>query len=41
MIAAIIEGDANRLRQMTAETLAYLAWLNRFCEARGLGGDSA
>jgi CRISPR-associated protein Cmr5 len=39
LIAAIIEGDANRLRHITGEALAYLAWLNRFCEARGLGGE--
>jgi CRISPR-associated protein Cmr5 len=40
VIDAIRAGDANHLRHMTAEALAYLAWLNRFCEARGLGGDT-
>jgi CRISPR type III-B/RAMP module-associated protein Cmr5 len=39
LIADIVSGDSDRLRWLTAETLAYLAWLTRFCEARGLTGD--
>jgi CRISPR type III-B/RAMP module-associated protein Cmr5 len=39
LIEDIISGDSNRLRWLTAEALAYLAWLNRFCEARGLTED--
>jgi CRISPR type III-B/RAMP module-associated protein Cmr5 len=35
----IVNGGSDRLRWVTAESLAYLAWLNRFCEARGLTGD--
>lgn len=39
LIEEIIDGDSDRLRWLTAEALAYLAWLIRFCEARGLTGD--
>jgi CRISPR type III-B/RAMP module-associated protein Cmr5 len=39
LIDDIINGDSNRLRWLTAEALAYLAWLTRFCEARGLIED--
>jgi CRISPR-associated protein Cmr5 len=35
LIAEIVNGDSDRLRWLTAEALAYLAWLTRFCEARG------
>jgi CRISPR-associated protein (Cas_Cmr5) len=35
LIEDIINGDSDRLRWLTAEALAYLAWLSRFCEARG------
>jgi CRISPR type III-B/RAMP module-associated protein Cmr5 len=41
LIADIINGDSDRLRWLTAEALAYLAWLARFCEARGLTEDEA
>jgi CRISPR type III-B/RAMP module-associated protein Cmr5 len=37
----IVNGDSDRLRWLTAEALAYLAWLTRFCEARGWTGDEA
>jgi len=39
LIYDIINGGSDRLRWVTAESLAYLAWLTRFCEARGLTGD--
>lgn len=39
LIEDIISGDSDRLRWLTAEALAYLAWLSRFCEARGLTED--
>ena len=39
LIENIIQGDSDRLRWLTAEALAYLAWLTRFCEARGLTED--
>jgi hypothetical protein len=39
LICDIVNGGSDRLRWVTAESLAYLAWLTRFCEARGLTGD--
>jgi CRISPR type III-B/RAMP module-associated protein Cmr5 len=39
LVADIVGGDSDRLRWLTAEALAYLAWLTRFCEARQLIGD--
>jgi CRISPR type III-B/RAMP module-associated protein Cmr5 len=39
LIYDIVNGGSDRLRFVTAESLAYLAWLTRFCEARGLTGD--
>jgi CRISPR-associated protein Cmr5 len=39
LIAEIINGDSDRLRWLTAEALAYLAWLTRFCEAHGWTED--
>ena len=39
LVADVINGDSDRLRWLTAEALAYLAWLTRFCEARGLTED--
>lgn len=39
LVEDIINGDSDRLRWLTAEALAYLAWLARFCEARGLTED--
>ena len=39
LIDDIVNGDSNRLRWLTAEALAYLSWLTRFCEARGLTED--
>jgi hypothetical protein len=39
LIEDIIGGNSDRLRWLTAEALAYLAWLSRFCEARGLTED--
>lgn len=32
-------GTVDTLREQTVETLAYLQWLNRFCEAEGLTVD--
>jgi CRISPR/Cas system CMR-associated protein Cmr5 small subunit len=40
LIEDIMQGDSDRLRWLTAEALAYLAWLTRFCEARGLTEES-
>lgn len=39
LIEDIVNGGSDRLRWLTAEALAYLAWLTRFCEAHGLTGD--
>jgi CRISPR-associated protein Cmr5 len=39
LIYDIVNGGSDRLRWVTGESLAYLAWLTRFCEARGLTGD--
>ena len=39
LIYDIVNGGSDRLRWVTAESLAYLAWLTRFCEARELTGD--
>ena len=33
LILAIINNDANFLRRATEESLLYLQWLTRFCEA--------
>jgi CRISPR type III-B/RAMP module-associated protein Cmr5 len=41
LVEDIIHGDSDRLRWLTAEALAYLAWLTRFCEARGWTEDAA
>ena len=41
LIEDIISGDSDRLRWLTAEALAYLAWLTRFCEARGWTEEEA
>jgi CRISPR-associated protein Cmr5 len=40
LLAAVITGTADSLRMHTAETLAYLQWLNRFCEANNLTDDT-
>ena len=40
LLEAVITGTADTLRQYTAETLAYLQWLNRFCEANNLTEDA-
>lgn len=40
LLRAVIDGTADYLRQVTDETLAYLQWLNRFCEANKLTDDS-
>jgi CRISPR type III-B/RAMP module-associated protein Cmr5 len=39
LIGDIVESNSDRLRWLTSEALAYLAWLARFCEGRGLIGD--
>jgi CRISPR-associated protein Cmr5 len=36
LLETIIHGDADLLRRATDEVLAYLMWLNRFAEAKGL-----
>ena len=36
LMQAVVDGDSDFLRCATAETLAYLTWLNRFAEAEGL-----
>jgi CRISPR-associated protein Cmr5 len=36
LLESVINGDSEFLRVATAETLAYLNWLNRFAEAVGL-----
>lgn len=40
LIESIVHGDAGFLRLATAETLAYLQWLNRFAEAEALTEDA-
>jgi len=40
LLNAIIQGTADDLRMYTAEVLAYLQWLNRFCEANKLSDDT-
>jgi len=35
----IEHANADKLREQTVETLAYLQWLNRFCEATGTSAD--
>lgn len=37
LLQSVMAGDADLLRRATAETMAYLQWLNRFLEAKGLG----
>jgi CRISPR-associated protein Cmr5 len=39
LLKAVILGTADFLRQATDEALAYLQWLNRFCEANKLSDD--
>lgn len=39
LLRSIIDGDSDRLRRATDESLAYLQWLNRFAEAEGLVTD--
>ncbi len=36
LLQAIIKADSQFLRRATNEVLAYLGWLNRFLEAKGL-----
>jgi len=36
LLERIIKGDSDFLRRATDEVLAYLSWLNRFAEAKGL-----
>lgn len=40
LLASIVAGDAIFLRRATEEALAYLQWLNRFVEAKGLGDQT-
>lgn len=40
LLKSVIEGTADDLRIYTAEVLAYLQWLNRFCEANKLSDDT-
>ncbi len=39
LLESVIKGDSDFLRLATDETLAYLQWLNRFAEAKGLGKE--
>ena len=42
LLERVIQGESDFLRRATDEVLAYLQWLNRFAEARGLTeGDNA
>jgi CRISPR-associated protein Cmr5 len=36
LLDRIIKGDSDFLRRATDEVLAYLVWLNRFAESKGL-----
>jgi CRISPR-associated protein Cmr5 len=36
LLERVIKGDSDFLRRATDEVLAYLSWLNRFAEAKGL-----
>jgi len=40
LLESVIQGDTDFLRLATDETLAYLQWLNRFAEAKGLGKEA-
>ncbi|RMG39816.1 MAG: type III-B CRISPR module-associated protein Cmr5 [Planctomycetota bacterium] len=37
LLQSVFRGDADFMRRATNEVLAYLQWLNRFAEAKGLG----
>jgi CRISPR-associated protein Cmr5 len=39
LLESICRGDSDFLRRATDEVLAYLQWLNRFAEAKGLSDD--
>ena len=39
LIKRIIDGNADQLRQLTDEALAWLQWLNRFAEAADITDD--
>ncbi len=39
LLERIVHGDAVFLRRATAEALAYLQWVGRFAEAKGLVGE--
>jgi CRISPR-associated protein Cmr5 len=40
LLKAVVLGDSDYLRQATDEALAYLQWLNRFCEANDLSTET-
>ena len=40
LLKAVILGTSDFLRQATDEALAYLQWLNRFCEANDLSTET-
>jgi len=40
LLKSVVDGNADDLRANTAEALAYLSWLNRFCEAEDLHTES-
>jgi CRISPR-associated protein Cmr5 len=40
LLESLIHGDSMFLRTATEEAIAYLQWLNRFAEAKGLKTDS-
>lgn len=39
LLKAVVQGTSEELRRATDEVLAYLLWLNRFAEAKGLTED--
>jgi len=39
LLQRVVSGNADFLRRATDETIAYLQWLNRFAEARGITDD--
>ena len=41
ILKSVIEGDTEFLRRATDEIMAYLQWLNRFAEAKGLTDDGS
>jgi CRISPR-associated protein Cmr5 len=40
LLKAVILGDSDFFRQATDETVLYLSWVNRFCEANNIGNET-